>query len=238
MMGVFDSPWLAFWQGLAGISGTWLLAFGLKTVLESGGFDTSEPHLVARRFWVGLTLLTLAVAPSLLGPFVATGRTDDRVTASAPTRREASEFLDNWTYPVGLGDSRSKAHELLGNPSRTTEVLEEYPLSGVTLWFSPEGRVTKLNFQGLAGEIYASQDWILSNRDVIDGLNSQARQSDFLSRLGTPLRRNQSGLEEERLLWRVNGLVVDALFLTADRNEQGRMFPEGSLLWFEISPGL
>ena len=69
MMGL-NSPWLAFSQGLAGLVGTWLLAFSLKTVRESKGFNTSGPHPVGWRFWVGLTLLTLAVAPSLLAPFV------------------------------------------------------------------------------------------------------------------------------------------------------------------------
>ena len=68
-----------------------------------------------------------------------------------------------WTYPLHFGDSRGKVHEVLGSATHTTEVLEEYPLSGVTLWFSPEGRVTKFNFQGAAGALYSDgQNWIPS----------------------------------------------------------------------------
>src|SRR5437867_4147794 len=78
----------------------------------------------------------------------------------------SSDSRSSWAYPLDIGDARGRAHEVLGNATRTTEVLEEYPLSGVTLWFSPEGRLTKLNFQGGAGALYSGpnsttgQNWI------------------------------------------------------------------------------
>jgi hypothetical protein len=61
---------------------------------------------------------------------------------------------DSWQYPIRLGDTRARVHELLGAASRTTTNLEEYPTSGVDVWFNTEGRVTKLNFAGEASVVY------------------------------------------------------------------------------------
>jgi hypothetical protein len=69
MNSILHSPWITFGQALTALAGTWLLAFGLKTIRESMGFDTSNAHLLAWRFWAGLGLLTLAAVPSLLLPF-------------------------------------------------------------------------------------------------------------------------------------------------------------------------
>ena len=61
-----------------------------------------------------------------------------------------AQSSDSWEYPIRFGDPLSKVHSLLGNATRTTDVLEEHPLSGVTVWFDSDRRVTKLNFQGAA----------------------------------------------------------------------------------------
>ena len=113
-------------------------------------------------------------------------------SASNKSRRSTnSESGGAWTYPIHLGDARGKAHEFLGNAARTTEVLEEFPLSGVTLWFSPEGRVTKLNFQGGAGALYSiGQDWISSDRTVVFGLSARSTEAEFTTRLGAPASRD------------------------------------------------
>jgi hypothetical protein len=149
-----------------------------------------------------------------------------------------------WTYPLHLGDSRGTAHDVLGNATRATEVLEEYPLSGVTLWFSPEGRVTKFNFQGAAGVLYSDgQTWIPSGRTLVFGLTAHSSDADFAGRLGAPVTEGQAGApgsataKERRRIWRRDGYLIDALFLASDRNHLGQTFPNGSLLWVEISPG-
>jgi hypothetical protein len=71
-------------------------------------------------------------------------------------------------------------------------------MSGVTLWFSPEGRLTKLNFQGRAGALYsgpnspASQNWIPSDRSLVFGLTAHASEVDFARLLGTPVSANEA----------------------------------------------
>jgi hypothetical protein len=70
MNSIVHSPWIDFAQALFVVVGTWLLAFGLMSVRESKGFDTSNPNPLAWRFWAGLVVLTLAAVPSVLHPFV------------------------------------------------------------------------------------------------------------------------------------------------------------------------
>ena len=71
MTEILSSPWVTFLQAVLGITGTWLLAFGLKSVREAGGFNTSNPQPLSIRFWVGLILLTLSLVPPLLSPFMS-----------------------------------------------------------------------------------------------------------------------------------------------------------------------
>jgi hypothetical protein len=150
----------------------------------------------------------------------------------------------SWAYPIQLGDSRTKAHEFLGNATRTTDVLEEYPMSGVTLWFDPEGRLTKLNFHGTAGSLYSGansmvgDNWIPSDRSPVFGLTASANESDFARVLGAPISENEAGSAnrlEVRRVWRKDGYLIDALFLGADRTEDRKAFSRGALLWFEVS---
>lgn len=70
MTEMLSSPWVTFAQASLGLVGTWLLAFGLKSIREAGGFDSSNPQPLSWRFWAGLILLTLAVLPPLVSPFV------------------------------------------------------------------------------------------------------------------------------------------------------------------------
>jgi hypothetical protein len=154
---------------------------------------------------------------------------------------------DPWTYPVRLAESRAKAHELLGNPARTTEVLEEFPKSGITLWFDSEGRVTKINLHGIAGALYAGpssmygDNWIPSDRSLLLGLNARSTEEEFLRILGPPADQTEAGRatqREVRRVWRRDGYVLDATFLAVERTEAGKTFPKGALLWFEVSRGL
>jgi hypothetical protein len=74
MSSILSCPWLGFAQTGVGLVGTWVLAFGLKSIRETAGtFNTSDPHPVSWRFWVGLVLLTVAGLPNLLSPFVWAG---------------------------------------------------------------------------------------------------------------------------------------------------------------------
>src|SRR2546426_4029666 len=91
-------------------------------------------------------------------------------TSKSADQPASGDSHSPWTYQLHFGDSRGKVHQVLGNATRTTEVLEEYPLSGVTLWFSPEGQVTKFNFQGAAAVVYSDgQTWIPSGRTIVFG---------------------------------------------------------------------
>lgn len=73
MIPMLSWPWLGFAQTLLGLVGTWLLAFGLKSIRGAGGFDTSNPQPPSWRFWAGLIMLTVAALPSLVSPFVGRG---------------------------------------------------------------------------------------------------------------------------------------------------------------------
>jgi len=58
-------------QAVLGLVGTWLLAFGLKSVRETRTFDTRSPYPFSWRFWLGLILLSLAALPSVVAPFIS-----------------------------------------------------------------------------------------------------------------------------------------------------------------------
>ena len=161
---------------------------------------------------------------------------------ASPSRDAAP---DSWTYPIRLGDSRGEAHSVLGNPARVTKVLEEYPMSGVTLWFDPEGRVSKVGMHGEAGALYAEpsrfgDSWIPSERPLVFGLTPRANEVDFVRALGTPASQTEWGASrrrETRRVWRRDGYIVDAEFLATDRSAEGKTFSKGSLLAFEVSHG-
>lgn len=67
---IIFSPWIDSVQAIFAISGTWLLAFGLKSIREPNGFDTSNPHPLSIRFWIGLIFLTLSILPSLVSSLI------------------------------------------------------------------------------------------------------------------------------------------------------------------------
>ena len=132
---------------------------------------------------------------------------------------------------------------MLGTAGRTTAVLEEYPTSGVTVWFNPEGKVVKFNFAGTASPLYStpSFDPIVSDRHVVFDLSGNADEGSFRRVLGTPTRQSEersTGVRELRCLWKRDGYLVDALFLATERRLEGRTFPKGCLLWFEVSRAL
>ena len=70
MTEILSCPWFKFGQAIFAIAGTWLLAFGLKSVREPKMFDTSKPHPISPRFWIGLILITVSLLPALVLPFL------------------------------------------------------------------------------------------------------------------------------------------------------------------------
>jgi len=198
--------------------------------------NSTESAFMRKCSWFGAA----AVISVTLGLLPACG-TNSNDSSSART-----DSRDSWQYPLRLGDARARVHEILGNATRTTEVLEEYPMSGVTVWFDSEGRLTKLNFHGEAGALYSGPNsmiganWIPSDRPVLSGLTSHANEDDFRRLLGSPVREYEAGpsnAKEVRRVWRYGGYLIDALFLVSDRTNEGKTFTKGSLVWFEVSPG-
>lgn len=189
---------------------------------------------ITRRFG-GVVMVALSVI------FVSSACTSE-------SRESAAVLVEtSWQYPLQFGDSRDKAHELLGNATRTTDLLEEYPMSGVTLWFDPEGRLAKLNFQGSGGSLYAGPKsmmgtyWIPTNKPVLFGLTPSANEAEFARVLGAPVSENEAGTardREVRRVWRKGGNVIDALFLGVDRAADQATLLKGTLVWFEITRGL
>lgn len=180
-------------------------------------------------------------------------------STDGPGGRRASD--DSWDYAIRLGDSRAKVHKLLGNAARTTDALEEYPKSGVTVWFDSEGRASKLNFGAEADQIYVgASEWIPSDRQLMFGLSTRMNEDEFTRVLGTPVRVHEHRVpptggasvpasagpdkyftdwhNERRVIWRKLNYSIEARFLASDRADQGKTFAKGSLLDFEISPGL
>lgn len=155
-----------------------------------------------------------------------------------PHQREG----ESWNYPIRLGDPISKVHSLLGTPSRSTEILEEYPRSGVSVWFTPEGRVAKLNFHGQAGVLYAPDNqWHPTDTVVLLGLSPRATEAEFRQALGVPEQttmERSSAVREAHHSWRKSGYIVDGWFLATERTLGEIPFPKGALLWFEVSPTL
>jgi hypothetical protein len=176
--------------------------------------------------------------------------------------KKVQEPSDRWEYPLHFGASRTTVHRLLGHAARTTEELEEYPMSGITIWLDWEHSLTKFRFQGKAGALFSGPDsiigtnWIPSDKRFYSGLTAHSSEDDFKRVLGPPVREYsgftlqngardlfEKGLSgtnkpETRLVWREAGFVIDALFLASGRTEGGKTFEKGSLLWCEVSKGL
>ena len=167
------------------------------------------------------------------------GCADDRRAPSVV--QEAAS--DPWQYPIKLGDTRARVHELLGAPSHTTAELEEYPPSGLTVWFDLGGRVTKLNFAGAASAIYSgsSSTPIPSDRQLLFGLTSHTDEAGFRSILGTAARETQersTNRRELQCVWKKDGYVIEGLFLAAERTYEEKTYASGTLLWIEVYRGL
>ena len=199
--------------------------------------NSEEFAFMRKRSWFGAAALisvTLVLLPAC--------GTDGKNGSSARTNSR-----DSWQYPLRFGDARSKVHEILGNAAQTTNILEEYPMSGVTVWFDSEGRLSKFCFHGEAGALYSGPDstiganWIPSDSPVLSGLTSHAHEGEFRRLLGSPVREYEadpSNAKEVRRVWRYRGYLIDALFLASGRTSDKNTFTKGSLVWFEVSPGL
>jgi len=149
---------------------------------------------------------------------------------------------NSWEYSIRLGDSRSKVHELLGIPSRTTSEIEEYPTSGVSVWFDSENRIGKLNFAGPAIGIYGgTPKQLLSDNPILFGLTMRSNEATFRKVLGLPSLETQErsqAFREQRCIWKKEGYLINALFVLAERSDGDKLYQRGTLIWFEVSPTL
>ena len=159
-------------------------------------------------------------------------------------RKSFSQQLEDegWQYPIKLGDPMSKVHSLLGLPPSTTGFLEDYPRAGLSIWFSPEGRVAKLNFSWTRRRPLCTFERLESERQkYILGLSSHANEEEFKALLGEPDKttlERSSAVRERRHAWRRNGYLIEGWFLATERPSDETRFPIGALIWFEISPTL
>ena len=120
-------------------------------------------------------------------------------------------------------------------------------MSGVTLWFDPEGRVSKVGLQGAAGALYSGPlstlgpNWIPSDQSLVFGLTAHSSDRDFARALGAPVSEIEGGSSsrrEVRRVWRKSSYLLDATFLGSDRSDSGKTFQNGTLLWVEVSRGV
>lgn len=173
--------------------------------------------------------------------------------AGADRSSPSGSDSDGWQYGVSVGDDVSRVHALLGFAARAQDtgngLLEEYPLSGVSVWLDRDRRVVRLNFVGPAGAYRYSRsfDWVVSDRELLFGVTAQMDESTFRSMLGTPIIDRIEGasvdvwlgrgaVRERRCVWRKNGLVIDALFVS--ESEAFIRHKKGSLIWLDLSRGL
>jgi hypothetical protein len=190
--------------------------------------------------WKAVATLKFLIPSMLMVLFIVMGCGEPK-REHAETQQTTSE---SWQYPVRLGDSRAKVHELLGAASRSTDVLEEYPSSGVSVWYNEEGRLNKIWFAGEGCSIYSGNDGIQrdplpTDHQIIFGITGHSKESGFREILGPPQKNEKEGHQEVRCIWRSQGYLIDALFLAVDYQQDigGRVSAKekGTLIWFEIA---
>ena len=160
--------------------------------------------------------------------------------AAACARQQSPRYP--WQYPIHLGDTRAQVHALLGAASRSDSILEEYPASGVTLWFDQNNRVTKLNFIGQAAECYrTTSEQMLSDQALEFGLTANSNESSFRQAFGKPrveeCDRRGSGTAAATC-GRKRDTLIDGLFFVREYGDKPPPYPPGTLVWFEIYRGL
>ena len=162
--------------------------------------------------------------------------------------------VDSWRYPIRLGDTRAAVHQRLGIPARYTGIVEDYPHSGVSVSFDPEGHVSKFFFVADADLVWGGLglEWIQSDDDIVFGISMRLKnEEDFVRLLGPSIRefdfsqplQPYHDIEvlrrlRKRRIWRTGGYVIDATFLRSEESDGAKTFRAGSLMELEISPGL
>jgi hypothetical protein len=133
MTSILSSSWLTFVQAVIALAGTWLLAFGLKSLKETRGFDTSDPQPLSWRFWGGLILLSAAALPPLISPFFLPDRSEGK--ARDGKRAALHQYM-----------TMLDVEQLLGTPDRVE--IKEGKIEGtlehpkVISWIYSKFRVT------------------------------------------------------------------------------------------------
>jgi hypothetical protein len=172
-------------------------------------------------------------------------------SAHLPAQQKPSASqTDPWQYPIRLGDTRSQVHTLLSAATRSDAILEEYPASGVSLWFDSQDRVTKLNFIGRAAEPYHSAEAEMpSDQPLLFGLTAASDEKAFRRVLGEPRELSLSGTcgrRERHLIWKKAGFVIDGFFFLEVHEpgpswkdcSPGKAYPVGTLVWSDVYRGL
>jgi hypothetical protein len=187
------------------------------------------------KMWKGACALLMSIAAGYAGGCAQGG-------GGTPLPAVQVASSDPWQYPLRLGDTKGKVHELLTFAKRPSPDTEEYPSSGLTVLFDDDRRVTKLTFAGPANAIYSETPSapILTDRQILFGLTTHTGEADFRRILGAPARemKGRAGDPKElHCVWKKGGYVVEAFFLSAEITREEK-FPIGSLIRVEVYRGL
>ncbi|MBI4445610.1 MAG: hypothetical protein HY645_06835 [Acidobacteria bacterium] len=145
------SPWVQFGQAVSAIVGTWLLAFGLKSMKETHGtFDTSSPHPLSWRFWAGLILVSVATLPALVSPFITVSR------SGQPTGQSSVDLSMNSKPGEGSGGVYNLVcHDVsevqkspwvlrINQAEKTAEMIVDVPTDSINIGVPPGNRRGRL----------------------------------------------------------------------------------------------
>jgi hypothetical protein len=170
------------------------------------------------------------------------------MAASVPACQQASpesvsRSTATWQYPIRLGDTRARVNEFLTMPAIDDGgIHQEYPASGVAIFFDDTGHLAKISIYGPASKVIGMRiggsEILPSNRPVVFGLAGTVNEATFRKVLGRPETETR-GPRERRCVWNKDGYVIDAQFLAIQReDERGTLYSPGTLLWFDITRGL
>jgi len=168
---------------------------------------------------------------------------------------DPTETSGTWQYPLRFGDGKHEVHKVLGPPHVEESWRETFPASGVAVWFADD-KVSKFTFIGDASSISVGASTLRTSTEaatdetgdylgevpsdakIAFGLTARDTQATFGKILGQPVKSGKEYSATFRSVWRKDGYVLDAVFLSVDRVYGGRSFRRGTLVSLDVTRGL